>query len=69
MRETYVRPVTGATEPKPEWVAVWRFRLISLLLLVALGAGTAYGVNKLLHLAGNQDPTSEIPGPSETPAP
>lgn len=70
MGESYVRPVTGASEPKPEWVAVWRFRVIALVLLVAIGAGTAWGVNKLLHVASNQDPTSgDVQAPTESPAP
>jgi hypothetical protein len=57
--ESYVRPVTGAAEPRPEWVAVWRFRAVALVLLVLVGVGAAYGFNKLLHLS-TQDPTSDV---------
>ena len=67
MRESYVRPVTAAREPKPEWVALWRFRLVALVLLVALGAATAWGVNLLLH-AADQDPVNiDQPPPTTGP--
>ena len=59
MGESYVRPVTSAREPKPEWRAVWRFRLVALVLLAVLAVITVWGVNKLLH-AANQDPTSDL---------
>jgi len=69
MRESYVRPVLGASEPRSEAFAVWRFRVISLVLLAVVGAGTAWGVNQLVHL-GNQDPTSDTGGGIEvTPSP
>jgi hypothetical protein len=58
MRETYVRPVTGAREPVPEWHAVWRFRAAALVLLLLVGALTVWGVNKMMHLS-DQDPTSD----------
>lgn len=40
MRESYVPPVTTAHEPRPAWIAVWRFRVVVVVLiaLVALGA-------------------------------
>ncbi len=66
MPESYIPPVTGAREPAPEWHAVWRFRVVALVLLVLLGAGTAWGINKALHF-GNQDPTSDIAPPSPSP--
>jgi hypothetical protein len=59
MRESYVRPVTGAREPAPEWHAVWRFRAVALVLLVLVGWGAAYGINQLIHVS-DQDPTSDI---------
>ena len=70
MGESYVRPVTGASEPRSHAVAVWRFRLVAFVLLVVTGAGTAWGINQLMHL-GDQDPTSttEDPGISRSPAP
>lgn len=69
MGESYVRPVTGVTEPRSERLAVWRFRLVALVLLAALGGGTAWGINQIMHL-GDQDPTStneEFEGPGDAP--
>ncbi|HEV2890662.1 MAG TPA: hypothetical protein VGX28_09830 [Frankiaceae bacterium] len=65
-RESYVSPVTGATEPPSERAAVWRFRLVAFVLLLVIGGLTAWGINQLMHL-GDQDPTSipnEAPGVS-----
>jgi hypothetical protein len=59
MRESYVHPVTAATEPAPEWHAVWRFRAVTIVLLVVVAFGAAWGFNQLLHL-GDQNPTSDI---------
>lgn len=56
MGESYVRPVTGATEPRSETAAVWRFRVAALVVLLMIGAGTLWGVNQLMHLS-DQDPT------------
>ena len=67
MRESYVRPVTGAREPAPEWHAVWRFRAVALVLLALVAWGAVVGINKLLHL-GDQDPTSDIDAPATAPA-
>ena len=63
MGESYVRPVTGATEPRSETAAVWRFRLVALVMLLLVGAGTAWGINQVMHL-GDQDPTP-IDGPAD----
>lgn len=64
--ESYVRPVTRAREPKPEWHAVWRFRAVSAVLLAALAWTTLWGVNKALHV-GDQDPTSGDVAPATAP--
>ena len=60
MPETYVRPVTGAHEPAPEWHAVWRFRAVALVCLVALALVTLWAINKALHV-GDQDPSTGVP--------
>jgi hypothetical protein len=36
--ERYVRPPVIAREPAPAWIAVWRFRLLALLVLAVLVA-------------------------------
>lgn len=66
-RESYVRPVTGAREPAPEWHAVWRFRAVSLVLLVLLALATLWAVNKALHV-GDQNPASDLPVPASATA-
>jgi hypothetical protein len=61
--------VTGAAEPAPEWHAVWRFRVVALVLLAVLAWGTAWAINQALHL-GNQDPTNDVnPSAPASPGP
>ena len=67
MGESYVRPVTGAHEPPPPWVAVWRFRVIALLLLVVLALATIQ-VIRILQGAEAQDPGVSDVVPVEDPA-
>lgn len=54
-RESYVRPVTSAHEPTSRRVAVWRFRLIALLVLIVLAAVTMYFARGLVNT--EQNPT------------
>lgn len=60
MRESYVRPVTGAREPKPEWRAAWRYRAVAFLLLAVAAVLTYWGLNKLVQ-PDSQDPTPSGP--------
>ena len=55
-REQYVRPPVVATEPGSPTVALWRFRIVALLLLVGL---TLVVVMLFLHFSGV---TAEDPG-------
>ena len=55
-REQYVRPPLLATEAASAIVAVWRFRIIALLLLLGLTLGV---VLLFLHFSGV---TAEDPG-------
>jgi hypothetical protein len=77
MGESYVRPVTGASEPLPRWVAVWRFRVLALVMLAVLAFVTVEVIQRVQG-AERQDPgVSETdsggtdPGvlPGEEPAP
>ena len=45
--EDYVRPVTGASEPKSERAATWRFRLVALVVLLVLAFLVTYVVRSL----------------------
>jgi hypothetical protein len=58
--ESYVRPVTSAREPKPEWRAVWRYRAVAFVLLVLAAVLTYWGLNKLVQ-PDTQDPTPRGP--------
>ena len=60
MRESYVRPVTSAREPKPEWRAVWRYRAVAFVLLAAAAVATFWALNQLVT-PDAQDPTPTGP--------
>ena len=55
MRERWVHPPVVAREPAPAWIAVWRFRLLALVLL-ALLVLAAVLVFRQLTGANAQDP-------------
>ena len=55
-REDYVRPPVVATEPPSARAAVWRFRVVTGLLLLALG------LTVLLLLLKFANVTEEDPG-------
>jgi hypothetical protein len=55
MGEQYVRPPLVPREPPPAWIAVWRFRLIALLLLVVL-VMIGYRAFREFSGATDQDP-------------
>ena len=63
MREPYVRPPLVVRPGAPRWVAVWRFRLLLLLLMLALCALGWLAYDRLI--ATEQDPG--IPAPAATP--
>lgn len=62
--DSYTRPPLVAREAPPRWVAVWRFRLAALLLLVVV-ALIAISLIKLLapSTAGYQNPGIGAPAP------
>jgi len=53
--DRYVRPPLLAKEPPPRWVAVWRFRLIALLILAALALLVLWITRHLINT--EQNPT------------
>jgi hypothetical protein len=62
VRERYVRPPLVAREAPPAWLAVWRFRLTALALLVVV---LIVGYTVFQHLSGAtaQDPGIGSAGP------
>ncbi|GAC1612016.1 MAG: hypothetical protein NVS3B26_30720 [Mycobacteriales bacterium] len=62
MREQYVHPPLVPREPTPLWVAVWRFRITALALLILLLIGAYVGFE---HFSGA---ASQDPGLSSLPA-
>ncbi|HEV7209970.1 MAG TPA: hypothetical protein VGN54_14680 [Mycobacteriales bacterium] len=49
--EDYVRPVTRAREARAAWREAWPFRVLTVIVLVALALGVYYLVAHL-HIAG-----------------
>jgi hypothetical protein len=66
MAERYVRPPLVPREASPPWVAVWRFRVTALALLVLV---LILGYTVFQHLSGatSQDPGIGSTGPFHPP--
>jgi hypothetical protein len=61
--DRYVRPPLLAKEPPSRWAAVWRFRLLALLLLAALALAVLFIARNLINT--EQNPTfGTLPAPS-----
>ncbi len=56
MGESYVRPVTRAREPRPEWVSVWLFRVAILAVSVAILVGAVFVFRTYFDDNRAQDP-------------
>jgi hypothetical protein len=64
--EDYVRPPIVATERPDQRLRAWRFRVILLLLLVALGVGAFYAARAVINNGeGNPQaaPSAAVSGP------
>jgi hypothetical protein len=55
MPERYIRPPLVAEEPPSAWVAVWRFRVVLIVLVAAVAALVLYLLFGL-HRAGEGSP-------------
>ena len=55
MGERWVHPPVVASEPRPPWIAVWRFRLLALVLLALVVLVTVLLFRQLTG-ANAQDP-------------
>ena len=55
MADRYVRPPLLAREPPPRWRAVWRFRLLGLVVIAVLLAGLFLAFQALSE-STSQDP-------------
>ncbi len=56
MGESYVRPVTRAREPRPEWPSVWLFRLVIFAVVLALWAVAVVFFRSYVDPNRTQDP-------------
>lgn len=54
--ERYERPPLVATEPPSRRAAVWRFRLVFLVFLLALAAAIALAVRAVIGSSGEGSP-------------
>jgi hypothetical protein len=61
--ERYVRPPLSGAEPGPAWVAVWRFRLVLLVLFAALAVGIFFLVRALIGSPDEGSPGISAPKP------
>ena len=62
MADRYVRPPLLAREPPPRWRAVWRFRLLGLVVMALLLGGLFLAFQALSETA-SQDPGLNSLGP------
>ena len=56
MRESYVRPATRAHEPRPAWIAVWRFRVVVVLLIALIAFASLEFFRRYVDPNRSQDP-------------
>lgn len=61
-RESYVHPVTGADEPPPRWVPLWRFRATLMAMALVMGAIAVVIVQYMNGNFQGQDPTFQPGG-------
>lgn len=70
MAETWVRPPLLGQEAPPRWKALWRFRLVTLVVLALLVLALVAGYQELTG-ANAQDPgisdTPDAPAPLRVP--
>lgn len=55
-RESWVRPPVVAAEPRSPKVALWRYRVVSLLLLLLVAVAVAWLFLKFSNVTGGEDP-------------
>ena len=55
-REQWVRPPVVATEPSSQRAALWRYRVVSLLLLVAVAVAVVLLFLRFSDVTGGEDP-------------
>jgi hypothetical protein len=57
LAESYVHPVGRAREPRPDWIAVWRFRVAAVVVLALLTVAVIWAYNRYVTGATRQDPS------------
>jgi hypothetical protein len=55
-REQWTRPPVVATEPPSRRAALWRYRVVSLLLLLAVAAAVLWLFFTFSNVTGGEDP-------------
>ena len=55
-RESWVRPPVVAAEPRSRKVALWRYRVVSLLLLLLVAVAVVWLFLKFSNVTGGEDP-------------
>ena len=61
MAERYIRPPLVGVEARSERAAVWRFRLLLLVLLAALVVGVIFLVRMIIAPSNEGPPTIGLP--------
>ena len=56
MPESYVPPVTTAREPRPAWIAVWRFRVVVVVVIALIAWGALEFFRRYVDPNRAQDP-------------
>ena len=62
--ESWVRPPVVATEPRSKKAALWRYRVVSLLLLLIVAISVVWLFLKFSNVTGGEDPGIGLKAPA-----
>jgi hypothetical protein len=69
VREQWVRPPVVAAEPPSKTAALWRYRVVSLLLLLVVAVAVIWLFLKFSNVTGGEDPGIGLRPPAPVSAP